>query len=303
MDPLTAVGLAGTLTQLLDFSLKAVATAKQVRDSNQGATTKVTALGEQSKKLEKISVQLQADYNADNAATSEYDRSVLALCTKCQAQAHELQQFLESLHKSKSGRDLAFLQTSSKTLWNDRKIHDLEERLRNSRDELHFYLTAALHNRAIKQSNLDSDHLQEQVRQNAKGSEAFEEMRDAIYTLSERIGYLGKSWRKNPKDQRKYELLHFLYAPVSRQRQDRISEVHKGTYKWVFSDYYEGKQLEFIDWLERGNGVYWITGKPGCGKSTLLKFICEHDRTKACLGNWSQGEVITANFFFWVSSK
>jgi NACHT domain len=57
---------------------------------------------------------------------------------------------------------------------------------------------------------------------------------------------------------------------------------------------------DFVDWLEHGEGIYWINGKPGSGKSTLMSFITSEHQTKEFLTNWSSGsDLITASFFFW----
>lgn len=39
-------------------------------------------------------------------------------------------------------------------------------------------------------------------------------------------------------------------------------------------------------WLEKGRGIYHISGKPGSGKSTLMNFLQKHKVTKARLRRW-----------------
>ncbi|KAF7510814.1 hypothetical protein GJ744_005914 [Endocarpon pusillum] len=56
----------------------------------------------------------------------------------------------------------------------------------------------------------------------------------------------------------------------------------------------------FVDWLEQGNGVYWINGKPGSGKSTLMNYITSEHQTKEVLTKWADGcDLVTASFYFW----
>ncbi|KAK0716088.1 hypothetical protein B0H67DRAFT_666678, partial [Lasiosphaeris hirsuta] len=68
---------------------------------------------------------------------------------------------------------------------------------------------------------------------------------------------------------------------------DRYQEVADGaetTFEWLFNN--DSEQLEssrhlvkpFNDWLENGDGIFHISGKPGSGKSTLMKFLCKHRR-------------------------
>ena len=87
--------------------------------------------------------------------------------------------------------------------------------------------------------------------------------------------------------------LESLYFPESYARRETIDKAHETTFKWVF-------QHDFADWLHRGNGVYWISGKAGSGKSTLMSYISEHPQTMETLQVWSGNEkVVTPSFFFW----
>ena len=55
-----------------------------------------------------------------------------------------------------------------------------------------------------------------------------------------------------------------------------------------------------VQWFERGNGIYWISGKAGSGKSTLMNYICQDSRSQDLLKVWSgTKEVFTPTFFFW----
>ena len=76
---------------------------------------------------------------------------------------------------------------------------------------------------------------------------------------------------------------------------------HKSTYDWMF----ERPGPGFIDWLERGHGIFWINGKAGSGKSTLMKSIRDNPRLsyhlKGTAGNWK--EVMVADFYFWAAGS
>jgi hypothetical protein len=54
------------------------------------------------------------------------------------------------------------------------------------------------------------------------------------------------------------------------------------------------------EWLEAGDGVFHVSGKPGAGKSTLMKFIFRNPRTKDLLTRWAAGrKLVFGKFFFW----
>jgi NACHT domain len=123
-----------------------------------------------------------------------------------------------------------------------------------------------------------------------------------------------------------------LFFPDILARQEQIPDAHLGTCRWIFcaadsnlgysqdgshTDSVSSRKLakgkerradenkgqawsDFVDWLENGENVYWINGKPGSGKSTLMNFITSEDRTKELLKCWSKGgDLITVRFFFW----
>ena len=129
-----------------------------------------------------------------------------------------------------------------------------------------------------------------------------------------------------------------LWFPQVFSRRDDITEAHQGTYCWIFqppddSGSAEGNEsgLEraensqdawrrefefdgpikqrqqwpnFVTWLEHGEEIYWLNGKPGSGKSTLMRYITEemfqNSVAKEALTKWADGtEIVTVSFFFW----
>lgn len=97
-------------------------------------------------------------------------------------------------------------------------------------------------------------------------------------------------------------LLESLYFPDMHAREEGIDEAHKHTFEWIFDkpDNEVRPWHNFVDWLQKGHGAYWISGKAGSGKSTLMNFICHDPRTEAALKIWSgTNEIFTPNFFFW----
>ena len=91
------------------------------------------------------------------------------------------------------------------------------------------------------------------------------------------------------------KILQSLRYPEMNLRQTEIRDACNGTFGWAFDQ----DKTSFKDWLENGNGVYWVNGKAGSGKSTLLKHICGHERTAELLRMWADGEnVVIASHYF-----
>jgi len=79
---------------------------------------------------------------------------------------------------------------------------------------------------------------------------------------------------------------------------EEIPIAHQRTFRWIFKERTENSiPISFSQWLENGNGVYWINGKAGSGKSTLMKFIFSHDQTQKHLSKWAPENLEFAGFF------
>ncbi|KAH7237239.1 hypothetical protein B0J15DRAFT_431084 [Fusarium solani] len=93
------------------------------------------------------------------------------------------------------------------------------------------------------------------------------------------------------------------FASIS-QRYEEVAEAHRSTFEWIFkadkSDETAGNS--FPQWLEHGNGVYWLSGKAASGKSTLIRYILDSGRAYEFLGRWASGHDLEVfSFFFWNS--
>lgn len=77
-------------------------------------------------------------------------------------------------------------------------------------------------------------------------------------------------------------------------REYDVKAAHSATFGWVFH------YSHFTNWLQNGNGCYWINGKPGSGKSTFLKYIITHSTIRDYIQHWAASRrLISASFFFW----
>ncbi|OJD32091.1 kinesin light chain p46822 [Diplodia corticola] len=80
------------------------------------------------------------------------------------------------------------------------------------------------------------------------------------------------------------------------RRLAEITHPYQSTFGWIFRD----DALGFSAWLLKGQGGYWIRGKPGSGKSTLMKHIAYHENTHQFLDKWTYpARLVKAGFFFY----
>ena len=98
--------------------------------------------------------------------------------------------------------------------------------------------------------------------------------------------------------------LESLHYPEILRRQDTVTEAHQKTFHWVYDTDGFDKSARgwqsIAEWLENGDGVYWINGKAGSGKSTLMNYLSHHERTSGLLRVWSRTKkVLSPKYFFW----
>lgn len=86
-------------------------------------------------------------------------------------------------------------------------------------------------------------------------------------------------------------------------RRDGIVEAQPCTFEWV-----EKPNINFLEWLSKDDGVYWVTGHPGSGKSTFMKYLSHqtkmhHTKIHQKLVQWARPKttLVTASFYFWFS--
>lgn len=94
------------------------------------------------------------------------------------------------------------------------------------------------------------------------------------------------------------QVLRSLYDPELVRSYVTVEKEYPETFRWIFNDPEHG----FKDWLESGQGTYWVSGKPGAGKTTLMKYICDSEETQDALRTWAgTRELLIAEHFFWIS--
>ncbi|KAF2111531.1 hypothetical protein BDV96DRAFT_526639 [Lophiotrema nucula] len=97
------------------------------------------------------------------------------------------------------------------------------------------------------------------------------------------------------------EVMLILQFRMIHVRIESVAEVHTNTFRWIFEETRSaGPGENFVEWLRKGNGIYWVNGKAGSGKSTLMKSVVLNKDTKSHLQSWAGNQQLTqASFFFW----
>jgi hypothetical protein len=71
------------------------------------------------------------------------------------------------------------------------------------------------------------------------------------------------------------EILESLRYDAINLRYEAVPEAHEQTFAWILQPNHgetESEWSDFAQWLQEGEGIFWINGKAGSGKSTLMKY-------------------------------
>ena len=90
-------------------------------------------------------------------------------------------------------------------------------------------------------------------------------------------------------------LLKTLKSHGWNPRRYHISQAHKESFQWIWSDKYA--EFDFGKWLCNEDPIFWISGKPGTGKSTLMRYLVDSERTMNLLSSKSDATFLIHYFF------
>ncbi|KAF3005746.1 hypothetical protein E8E13_006728 [Curvularia kusanoi] len=318
--PIPAVGLAAALLLLVDFAIKCLQKQNTIFQP-----ADVAAIVENPAVLQKIIDNLfrlqDAVGNAELRRLSEKSRSKLSepalLLLKISDETRDLipplvDALIATQAKGSYGdpRWATAREALCHAVWKERDVTGLKKKLRAVRREVDVALLLALRQYLDQSAEtglpvfseegsrvywetwqneaLDAVHANEWKPKNKKHVEEFSQQVDRLISAANEAYFCERIFERLNFE----ELEHRLHA---------VSAPHRGTLEWVFDDQQtdEGGVLEWLG-NQRGENLFWITGRPGAGKSTLMKNLFRNDRIFDYLEAWSgHAPGITSGFFFW----
>jgi hypothetical protein len=318
MDPLSAIGLAGNILQFVDFASTLVGQDVEIYRSAFGATAVHTDLQTSIERLDALSKPLRKRVAV---ARNEDEAQIVKTAVACNEIARDLATALDKLAATPHSRSSSVWK-ALQAVWEQPKIEETVKRLNMCKNDLHLLLSKASYDRLsfiqrsvdnLKKSNelggLKSDKMLARV-QYLK-----DDLLDALQPLQSRAAppmtsgimqdKLGALYAEGQDVVKAGDMLRALRFSRMTVRREHVIERHATTLDWIYDQKHEEQALYFRDWLEKGQGYYWITGNAGSGKSTLMKFVYLDPRTKFHLEEWarnnSASELVMADFFFWQS--
>ncbi|KAH6693389.1 hypothetical protein BKA61DRAFT_647796 [Leptodontidium sp. MPI-SDFR-AT-0119] len=261
------------------------------------------------------------------AKSQSTEETLTELVQGCRGTSRQLVDALRELKLEGANKRWNSFRQALKSIWEEKKIKDLSERQERYRRQIDTTLLLLL------RENITSNNLgfgrsskneagqqllgfidgtkkwQAEVLDNLQRNDWKVGNADDLHTFSSQLSAAVKGERDNVLTSK---ILAKLRFQSMEDRHATIPEAHTKTFEWVFSrDISQSNQPSnlsqancdsYLHWLQGGESLYWITGKPGSGKSTLMKFLCDDGRTDRSLRLWAGDSPLrTASFFFWNS--
>ena len=137
LDPLTAISLAGSIVQFVDFSAKIISKTREL--SSHGTTQEAYNAEIVIRDLSRLSEQLKDGVRAAGAAPqTEDDQALEVLCNGCIGLSERMMKRLEKLKLGEgTGKRRAFL-GALKSIWSQKELESEEAQLASYRSQLEF---------------------------------------------------------------------------------------------------------------------------------------------------------------------
>jgi hypothetical protein len=137
MDPITAVSLAGTVIQFVDFTSKLVSKSTELYRSGRGVLAENADIETTTADLTKLNGRLKQ-------TTAVGDSDLQALCQACGDVAEQLLAALAKVKVNGKGQKWQSLRKALRSIWSKEEIGQLEQRLASFRGELHLRITIGM---------------------------------------------------------------------------------------------------------------------------------------------------------------
>ncbi|KAI0201204.1 hypothetical protein F4808DRAFT_469847 [Astrocystis sublimbata] len=299
MDPLTLLGTAVNIGQVIEFGFKFIQQWKDLRD--RGVTD--AALNDDARRLNDLATSLTS------LDPSKCCGDLQTLAVECAGVSETLILELKNLAPRDAKSKLQLFRATWKRGIKANLIEDLERRLQDCKSHLGLYLANFCRNELgdkIEEAHQDVRKLQNQLAELHLAIDSLSSSNHIGHEMTNALQPLLQQYQERLLQTREQTILDMLHFPDMHERVDTIVDSHAHTLQWLFhplDDAQDAKNKggrDFVTWLREGAGFFHISGKPGAGKSTLMKHICSHPKLEEYLKVWCQGSKLgRGQFFFW----
>jgi hypothetical protein len=141
MDPMTAIGLAGSIVQFVSFSHEFVSLGKEIYKSSAGVREQSIELDTMIQDLSAIHESLLQSWSTDPTRRSKQENNIASLVTQCEPIYKELQGVLAGLQvQGDDRRKWKSFCKALKSVWKEDQINNLEKRLHRLQQQIDSHL-------------------------------------------------------------------------------------------------------------------------------------------------------------------
>ncbi|OCL07889.1 hypothetical protein AOQ84DRAFT_222459 [Glonium stellatum] len=252
MDPLSALGLASNIVQLVQFVGVVISDSHELYSSIDGALQRNSALEEVARNLVEMNSEIMRTQKSlpNLLHLSPGERQLKSLCDECDSVSKELCTKLNALKVSGRARYKKWdsFRLALKSMWNEGEVRSLEKRLEGIRTRLNTSLLICLR-----------DHLNDPLSRNAQDQKDMEpfmkeikkqhkEMLNAIKRKDQEVSDPEHMAQFSAKVDASTELFKesrfcsFILSQLKFEempnRHEAIPEAHRKTFNWLFESPY-----------------------------------------------------------------
>ncbi|KAL9058090.1 MAG: hypothetical protein Q9162_001952 [Coniocarpon cinnabarinum] len=274
-DPISALGLAANIVNIVDCGIKLLSKTKALYRSAQTASTDHLNLEIVARDLQSLSGELKAHTQCEGKNVE--NDPIKSLADQTSSIANDLLETLAKVHRKKGNKALQSLKAVLRAQGEEERIRSTEQSLFKLRDQIVARLIVLMSSSTSK-GITDLRKISNDQR---------EKQREAVYELAQ-VCESEKDWNKfqdlseslsllvaaTDEQRRQNNVLAGLYFPEIYTRRRNVAEAASDTFAWIFDD----------------------AGKFGSGKSTLMKYLASHAKTQELLTAWAQDEGKTLAF-------
>lgn len=278
MDPLSAVGLAGNILQLVGTTTKLLSAARQI--SKTGVAEHVLQLESLTKDVRDWAQRVTPlePQGPKHEFWTEEEESIRGLGRQSREVADELLGALDKLkakHQNQALRPIESIYRAWRAKWSQSDIEALESRLEKITNGIQRQLATYDSSKILKRLDAIDDHRRGDVTVLASRlDDMFKKLSSDSglrrYSIDETAAFLQKAAAQGSRYAAKQLIMKQLRFDAMDDRRGMIAMAHSQTFTWIFGTSGQAGPTSFNDWLTSNKALYWISGKPGSGKSTLM---------------------------------
>ncbi|KAH8159094.1 hypothetical protein CIB48_g9152 [Xylaria polymorpha] len=291
MDALSALSIAGTVTQFVSFTGDLIAKASELHGSANNATAEVQNIDNVYTTL----LEFSCGFNNATRDLAELENleaaRLLGLVAECQRDCDKLLDITRTLKAEGEHKSCEFQRLQQQRIARLQKDGGLH-RLNQDRQfaELR-HILQSIQSQVSKLENAGSGYGIQRIQYPSHVTELERQMQKFSVDAND--------------IQKQQAILDTLSFDSRAVRHQAIPDAHPGTFQWAFTtdELEEERQdkMKFMHWLQHGEGIFWVTGRPGSGKSTFMKHIADSPHTRAALKQWSSpSEPVISSHYFWI---